>query len=73
VFSFSRRKCEEISQSLSKVDLSTKTEKSQIRVFYNSSISRLKGSDKELPQVKNILDLLERGIGIHHSGINFKT
>ena len=26
-------------------------------------------ADRELPQIKNILPLLKRGIGIHHSGL----
>ena len=29
----------------------------------------LPDADKELPQIKNILPLLRRGIGIHHSGL----
>jgi len=38
------------------------------RVFSNA-IDSLNDDDKKLPQVLNILPLLKRGIGIHHSGL----
>ena len=44
-------------------------EKSHIRMFYDHSIFRLKEIDRKLPQVVRMLDLLMRGIGVHHSGL----
>lgn len=29
----------------------------------------LLGSDKKLPQIKRMRDLLSRGIGVHHGGL----
>ena len=44
-------------------------EKSHIRMFYDHSIFRLSEADRKLPQVVRTLDLLLRGIGVHHSGL----
>ncbi|CAL1541570.1 unnamed protein product [Lymnaea stagnalis] len=68
-FTFSKKKIEENSANLQNVDLTTATEKSEIHVFFHKCISKLKGSDRELPQVKQLADLLKRGLGIHHSGV----
>ncbi|KAL0488400.1 cytoplasmic exosome helicase Ski2 [Acrasis kona] len=69
VFSFSRAKCEETAYGLTRVDLTTSGEKSEIHIFMESSISRLKSEDRQLPQVLRIKELLKRGIGVHHSGL----
>uniref|UniRef100_A0A2C9LVA6 Uncharacterized protein n=1 Tax=Biomphalaria glabrata TaxID=6526 RepID=A0A2C9LVA6_BIOGL len=50
-FTFSKKKIEEVSGNLNTVDLTTASEKSEIHVFFQKCISRLKGTDKELPQV----------------------
>lgn len=41
----------------------------QIRSFFDSSIARLNGSDRRLPQILRIKELLTRGVGVHHGGI----
>ncbi|KJH50028.1 hypothetical protein DICVIV_03829 [Dictyocaulus viviparus] len=69
VFVFSRKRCDENAQSLTSVDLTTEMEKSKIRSFFKQCISRLKGSDKHLPQVQIMMDLCLRGFAVHHSGI----
>ncbi|KAJ0407079.1 hypothetical protein P43SY_005352 [Pythium insidiosum] len=69
VFAFSKRVCEESAQKLSKLDLSTPSERSEIHVFLESSIQRLQGSDRELPQVVTMKEMLKRGIGVHHGGL----
>lgn len=38
-------------------------------MFIEEALSRLKGSDRALPQVLSIKDLLKRGIGVHHGGL----
>ena len=38
-------------------------------MFYDHSIFRLSAADRKLPQVVRTLDLLLRGIGVHHSGL----
>ncbi|XP_072890914.1 superkiller complex protein 2 [Hemitrygon akajei] len=68
-FTFSRNRCDENANMLTTVDLTSAVEKSEIHVFFQKCISRLKGTDRELPQVLRMVQLLKRGIGVHHSGI----
>ncbi|XP_067829841.1 helicase SKI2W, partial [Heptranchias perlo] len=68
-FTFSRNRCDENANMLTTVDLTTSVEKSEIHIFFQKCISRLKGTDRELPQVLQMVGLLKRGIGVHHSGI----
>ncbi|XP_054834074.1 SKI2 subunit of superkiller complex protein isoform X2 [Eublepharis macularius] len=68
-FTFSRNRCDDNASMLTTVDLTTSSEKSEIHVFFQKCISRLKGTDRQLPQVLHMVDLLKRGIGVHHSGI----
>ena len=70
IFSFSKKKCEDYSRSLANVDLTNgAAEKSEIHVFFERSVACLKGSDKELPQVLRMKELVSRGIAIHHGGL----
>ncbi|KAF8910025.1 ATP-dependent RNA helicase [Gymnopilus junonius] len=69
VFTFSKKRCEENAATLTNVDLCTSVEKSEIHVAVEKALSRLKGSDKKLPQIVRTRDLLSRGIGIHHGGL----
>ena len=68
-FVFSKKKCMDLAQSLEHIDLTNREEKDAIRKFIDESIKRLKGSDRDLPQVNVIRGLLMRGIGVHHSGL----
>ncbi|KAI8368205.1 NUC185 domain-containing protein [Radiomyces spectabilis] len=69
IFTFSKKKCEEHASNLSKTDLCTSLEKSEIHVFIERSLVRLRGTDKELPQILRMRDLLSRGIAVHHGGL----
>lgn len=69
IFTFSRTRCEQNASALTTVDLCTAAERSEVQTYYTKCLSRLRGSDRQLPQVLHMLDLLKRGIGIHHSGI----
>lgn len=55
VFCFSKKRCDESAGQLQKMDLTTKSEKSSIITFCNTAFSRLKGSDRHLPQVHTVL------------------
>ncbi|XP_062514975.1 superkiller complex protein 2-like [Corticium candelabrum] len=68
-FTFSRKRCDENASGLTTIDMTTSAEKSEITVFFSKSVARLKGTDKQLPQVLRLKELLARGIGVHHSGI----
>ena len=50
-FTFSRARCDSNADSLTTLDLTTGTEKSEIHVFFKRSTALLKGSDQNLPQV----------------------
>jgi len=51
-FTLSRNRCNDNADSLTSLNLTTSTEKSEIHVFFKKSISLLKGSDQKLPQVR---------------------
>ncbi|KAJ7150328.1 ATP-dependent RNA helicase [Mycena filopes] len=69
VFTFSKKRCEENAATLTNSDLCTSTEKSEVHVAIEKALARLKGSDKKLPQIGRMRDLLSRGIGVHHGGL----
>ncbi|PIL31494.1 hypothetical protein GSI_06196 [Ganoderma sinense ZZ0214-1] len=69
VFTFSKKRCEENAGTLTTKDFSTAVEKSEIHVAVEKALSRLKGSDKQLPQIRRMRELLSRGIGVHHGGL----
>lgn len=69
VFMLSRKRCDMSAVVLRNVDLTTETEKHTIRAFFQNNIRHLKGTDRQLPQVLMMQELLQNGIGIHHSGI----
>ncbi|TFK94989.1 antiviral helicase [Polyporus arcularius HHB13444] len=69
VFTFSKKRCEENAGTLTNLDLSTSVERSEIHVAIEKALSRLKGSDRQLPQIRRMRDLLSRGIGVHHGGL----
>ena len=52
-FTFSKRKIDENAQNLHSLVFTTAKEKSEIHIFFHSSIKKLRGSDKQLPQVKS--------------------
>ncbi|TIB36339.1 hypothetical protein E3P86_02521 [Wallemia ichthyophaga] len=69
IFTFSKRKCEENASGLGGMDLLTAAEKSEVHITIERSISRLRGSDKQLPQIARMKDLLGRGLAVHHGGL----
>ncbi|KAG9222318.1 hypothetical protein CCMSSC00406_0002653 [Pleurotus cornucopiae] len=69
IFTFSKKRCEENAGTLINSDLCTSVEKSEVHVAIEKALSRLKGSDRKLPQIGRMRDLLSRGIGVHHGGL----
>ena len=53
-FTFSKRKIEENIYQLRSVDLTTAAEKSEIHIFVQRCITKLKPPDRKLPQVWKI-------------------
>ncbi|EFN56807.1 hypothetical protein CHLNCDRAFT_144334 [Chlorella variabilis] len=77
VFVFSKKRIEALADNLQarrwpwvwvSLDLSTASEKSEIHLFCEKALARLKGSDRELPQVLRVREMLKRGLGVHHAG-----
>nr|KJB67123.1 hypothetical protein B456_010G175700 [Gossypium raimondii] len=69
IFSFSKRECEFLAMQMAKMDLNDDDEKGNIETVFWSAMDMLSDDDKKLPQVSNMLPLLKRGIGVHHSGL----
>ncbi|XP_062085110.1 DExH-box ATP-dependent RNA helicase DExH11 isoform X2 [Humulus lupulus] len=69
IFCFSKNRCDKSADSMTGTDLTSSSEKSEIRIFCDKAFSRLKGSDRTLPQVVRVQNLLHRGIGVHHAGL----
>ncbi|CEP61622.1 SKI complex RNA helicase subunit SKI2 LALA0_S03e07052g [Lachancea lanzarotensis] len=69
IFVFSKKRCEDYADWLDGVNFCANKERSQIRMFIDKSITRLKKEDRDLPQITKIKSLLERGIAVHHGGL----
>ena len=69
IFMFSKKRCEENAGTLTNTDLCSWAEKSEVHVAVERALSRLKGSDKKLPQIGRMRELLSCGIGVHHRGL----
>ncbi|KAJ6385089.1 hypothetical protein OIU77_028315 [Salix suchowensis] len=69
IFCFSKNRCDKSADSMYGTDLTSRSEKSVIHVFCDKAFSRLKGSDRNLPQIVRVRSLLSRGIAVHHTGL----
>ncbi|KAH8110971.1 antiviral helicase [Phellopilus nigrolimitatus] len=69
VFAFSKRECEALALTMSKLEFNTAEEQDLITSIFTNAIENLAPDDRQLPQIANILPLLKRGIGIHHGGL----
>ena len=69
VFSFSKNQCESYALQMSNLAFNDQSEKDMVEKVFNNALELLSEEDKQLPQIQNILPLLKRGIGIHHSGL----
>lgn len=69
IFVFSKKRCEEYADWLDGVNFCSNKERSQIYMFVDKSITRLKKEDRDLPQILKMRSLLERGIAVHHGGL----
>ena len=69
VFVFSKKRCEENADALSNSEFCTATEKSVIHSIIERSVGRLRLEDRQLPQIRRLRELLERGVAVHHGGL----
>jgi len=68
-FCFSKKRCDALADSLQSLDMTTAVEKSEIHIFCDRAMARLKGTDRGLPQVLRVREMLKRGLGVHHAGL----
>ena len=71
IFCFSKEKCEFLAKSLqsSGINLTKEEEKKTIEEIYICAMLTLSEEDQNIPQLKNMLNILKLGIGIHHGGM----
>ncbi|KAK5997722.1 ATP-dependent RNA helicase mtr4 [Cladobotryum mycophilum] len=69
VFNFSKRECENLALKISNLHFNDESEQALVDKVFHSAIESLSEQDRELPQIMNLLPLLRRGIGVHHSGL----
>ncbi|KAF9912565.1 ATP-dependent RNA helicase mtr4 [Linnemannia zychae] len=69
VFSFSKRECEALALQMANLGFNSDKEGKLVLQVFNNAISSLSENDRTLPQIKHLLPLLQRGIGIHHAGL----
>jgi len=70
VFVFSRKRIDQTADNLNSLDLTSASEKAEIHIFVEQSVSRLKGGDRRLPQIIRLKQMLKRGLGVHHAGLS---
>ena len=63
------KKCEEIADNLRSLDLNTAAEGNLVQSFAIQTIARLSPKDQCLPQVTKTVEMVKRGIGVHHGGL----
>ncbi|KAJ5655436.1 rRNA-processing arch domain-containing protein [Penicillium longicatenatum] len=69
IFSFSKRECESGALQLKQLSFNDDSEKEMVSKVFDSALEMLSPEDRALPQISNILPLLRRGVGVHHSGL----
>ena len=69
IFTFSKNAVAQRAEYLSKLDLLSHGEKSAAHLVMHRALQRLHESDRQLPQITRVSELLSRGIGIHHGGL----
>ncbi|CAI5464142.1 unnamed protein product [Closterium sp. Yama58-4] len=63
------KECEAYAMQLSKLDFNSEEESKMVKEVFNNAISVLPTEDQDLPAVRQMLPLLQRGVGVHHSGL----
>ncbi|GMH32178.1 hypothetical protein BSKO_00012 [Bryopsis sp. KO-2023] len=69
IFAFSKKWCDHASRELGRMDLTTSKQKHEIHTFCEKALSRLNETDRQLPQILRVKELLKRGMAVHHAGL----
>ena len=54
---------------LSLKNLATESEQNEIRRFYDQVVNSMPPEDQTIPQVQELYEILNSGIGVHHAGL----
>ncbi len=68
-FCFSKKRVDALADNLSRLDLATASEKAEVHIFCERALGRLRGTDRQLPQIRRLREMLGRGLGVHHAGV----
>lgn len=52
-----------------KLDFNSAEEKESVQSIFDSAMQCLSPEDRNLPFIRTMLPMLQRGIGVHHSGL----
>lgn len=69
IFSFSKNECESLADQVAALEVNTAEEKEVVHAIYENAVDVLSAEDRKLPEVVSIIKRIERGIGVHHSGM----
>ena len=69
IFSFSKNECESLADQVATLEVNTDEEKQMVHAIYENAVDVLSKEDRKLPEVVSIIKRIERGIGVHHSGM----
>ena len=67
-FCFSKKRVDQLADNLGGLDLTAAAEKAEVHLFCDRALARLRGGDRELPQILRVRAMLKRGLGVHHAG-----
>ena len=69
IFVFSIKRITEYSKMLSLKNLVPRKQQNEISNFFRSVVSTMPPEDRKIPQVKELEEILQSGIGVHHAGL----
>jgi ATP-dependent RNA helicase DOB1 len=69
VFSFSKVECEALAGEMGGLELNDASERGGVGAVFAGAVEVLSEADRRLPQVTALLPQLQRGVGVHHSGM----
>ena len=69
VFALSKRQCEDLAGHLATAELNSPDESELVQRIFWSAMDVLSAEDRCLPQIAAAVPMLQRGVGVHHSGL----
>ena len=69
IFVFSIKRITEYAKMLSLKDLVPQPQQKEITCFFNSVVNSMPEEDRNIPQVRELQEILPSGIGMHHAGL----